>query len=236
MDEFRKRAYKLWSNIKARCYNKKHISYRSYGAKGAKVCDRWLNSFEHFLEDIQKVDGFNYEKFCNGELQMDKDLKQQYTKNKIYSLSTCTFLTQEENIKLQDSGKDFYVVTPKGDISKEKSIKKYCDNHNIPHSHAMAMWRGDKTRKTVKGYQFFKEKPSEKDILKPRVYKGTSPTGEEILFYRYDSLEHLGHNQAKVRSAIKNKHLTKDGWRFIMVSDGYRLTKKQEEDLIDNNY
>lgn len=49
MDEFRKRAYKLWSNIKARCYNKKHISYRSYGAKGAKMCDRWLNSFEHFV-------------------------------------------------------------------------------------------------------------------------------------------------------------------------------------------
>lgn len=152
MDEYRKKAYKLWSNIKTRCYNKKHISYRSYGAKGVTVCDRWLNSFEHFLEDIQKVDGFNYEKFCNGELQMDKDLKQQYTTNKTYSLSTCTFLTQEENIKLQDSGKDFYVVTPKGDMSKEKSIKKYCDNHNIPHSHAMAMWRGDKTRKTVKGY------------------------------------------------------------------------------------
>lgn len=236
MDEYRKRAYRLWSNIKTRCYNKKHISYRSYGAKGVTVCERWLNSFENFLEDIQKIDGFNYKKFCNGELQMDKDLKQKNINNKIYSLSTCTFLTQEENIKLQDLAKEFYVVTPLGKISKEKSIKKYCDDHNIQHTHAVAMWGGDKTRKTVKGYQFFKDKPNEQDILKPRTYKGISPSGEEITFYRYDSLEHLGHSQEKVRSAIKNKHLTKDGWRFIMVSDGYRLTKKQEEDLIDNDY
>ena len=235
MDEYRNRAYKLWSNIKTRCYNKKHISYRSYGAKGVTVCDRWLNSFENFLEDIQKIDGFNYEKFCNGELQMDKDLKQKNINNKIYSLSTCTFLTQEENIKLQDLAKEFYVVTPLGEISKEKSIKKYCDKHNIQHTHAVAMWGGDKTRKTVKGYQFFKDKPNEKDILKPRTYKGISPKGEEIIFYRYDSLEYLGHSPSKVRGAIKNKHLTKDGWRFILVSDGYRLTKKQEEDLIDNN-
>ena len=234
MDCYRKRAYNLWSNIKARCYNKKHTSFRSYGAKGTTVCDRWLDSFEYFLEDIQKIDGFNYEKFCNGELQMDKDLKQENIDNKIYSLSTCTFLTQEENIKLQDLGKDFYVVTPNGDICKKNSIKKYCKEHGLPSSHAMAMWRGDKTRKTVKGYQFFKERPKKEDILTPRLYKAISPQGEEIIFYRYDSLEYLGHKQSKVRSAIKNKHLTKDGWRFIMVSDGYKLTKKQEEDLIYN--
>jgi hypothetical protein len=40
--------------MKARCSNPLHGSYRTYGAKGIKVCDRWINSFELFLLDMGK--------------------------------------------------------------------------------------------------------------------------------------------------------------------------------------
>lgn len=38
--------------MKRRCYRTQDISYANYGGRGIKVCDRWLNSFEAFLEDM----------------------------------------------------------------------------------------------------------------------------------------------------------------------------------------
>lgn len=46
------RIYSIWSAMKERCYDKKNKSYKNYGARGIKVCDRWLNSFENFLYDM----------------------------------------------------------------------------------------------------------------------------------------------------------------------------------------
>ena len=46
------RTYAIWCGMKRRCYNKNEMNYPRYGGKGVKVCDRWLNSFENFLEDM----------------------------------------------------------------------------------------------------------------------------------------------------------------------------------------
>ena len=45
-------AYRVWDAMKQRCVNPNNSSYNRYGAKGIKVCDRWLNSFQNFLEDM----------------------------------------------------------------------------------------------------------------------------------------------------------------------------------------
>lgn len=45
--------YKSWQAMIARCTNPKHPAYQKYYAgRGIKVCDRWRNSFEAFLEDM----------------------------------------------------------------------------------------------------------------------------------------------------------------------------------------
>lgn len=44
----------------ARCNDKNHISYKYYGGKGIKVCDRWLESFENFYEDMGYPPNKNY--------------------------------------------------------------------------------------------------------------------------------------------------------------------------------
>jgi hypothetical protein len=42
--------YLKWLSMKDRCYNKKCISYKNYGGRGIKVCDKWKNSFIEFYD------------------------------------------------------------------------------------------------------------------------------------------------------------------------------------------
>lgn len=44
--------YKSWGGAKYRCTNPNNDKYANYGGRGIKMCDRWLNSFESFLEDM----------------------------------------------------------------------------------------------------------------------------------------------------------------------------------------
>lgn len=41
-----------WLSMKGRCYRKSDTAYPVYGGRGITVCDRWLESFENFLEDM----------------------------------------------------------------------------------------------------------------------------------------------------------------------------------------
>jgi hypothetical protein len=40
--------YYAWRNMKNRCYYVRSESYHNYGARGIKVCDRWLHSLKIF--------------------------------------------------------------------------------------------------------------------------------------------------------------------------------------------
>lgn len=44
--------YNIWCGMKARCYDTNNPKYSNYGNRGIIVCDRWVNSFENFLEDM----------------------------------------------------------------------------------------------------------------------------------------------------------------------------------------
>ena len=44
--------YTAWVHLRQRCYNPRDKRYHSHGARGIKVCERWLNSFENFLSDV----------------------------------------------------------------------------------------------------------------------------------------------------------------------------------------
>jgi hypothetical protein len=44
--------YRAWMAMKTRCSNPRTIGWKNYGGRGIKVHDRWLTSFEMFLEDM----------------------------------------------------------------------------------------------------------------------------------------------------------------------------------------
>ena len=52
-DGKKSRTYKTWEGVLGRCLYSGNASFKHYGAKGIKVCDRWLK-FENFLEDMGK--------------------------------------------------------------------------------------------------------------------------------------------------------------------------------------
>lgn len=46
------KTYNSWSSMKQRCTNKNNPKYKNYGERGIDICDRWINSFENFLNDM----------------------------------------------------------------------------------------------------------------------------------------------------------------------------------------
>jgi hypothetical protein len=45
------RFYKIWSNMKTRCYNENIKEYYRYGGRGITVCDKW-QTFGGFFDDM----------------------------------------------------------------------------------------------------------------------------------------------------------------------------------------
>jgi hypothetical protein len=43
--------YGIWRHMKTRCENKNSPAYKWYGARGIKVCEKWLD-FKNFFEDM----------------------------------------------------------------------------------------------------------------------------------------------------------------------------------------
>ena len=55
--------YRTWSALIQRCTNAGNDSFASYGGRGIKVCDRWLESFENFLADMgEKPEGMSLDR------------------------------------------------------------------------------------------------------------------------------------------------------------------------------
>jgi len=44
--------YNIWAGIKSRCFLKTSPSWRKYGMRGITMCERWVNSYQNFLEDM----------------------------------------------------------------------------------------------------------------------------------------------------------------------------------------
>lgn len=60
--------YEIWCGMIKRCTNENNHAWDRYGGRGITVCDRWLFSFENFLEDMgERPEGLSLERVRNNE-------------------------------------------------------------------------------------------------------------------------------------------------------------------------
>lgn len=89
--------YRIWACMRQRCYDSARDSWKYYGGRGIKVCDRWRDSFFAFLEDMgPRPPGMSLErKDVNGDYGPD---------NCVWATKSEQQLNRRDNRVLEFSG------------------------------------------------------------------------------------------------------------------------------------
>lgn len=111
------RLWVVWCGMKQRCYNPNSTHYKSYGARGIKICDEWLD-FQNF-HDWAYANGYD-ENAPKGKCTIDR-----IDNNKGYSPDNCRWIS----IKEQANNKQQSVwVKINGET---KTLMEWCKVYNI---------------------------------------------------------------------------------------------------------
>lgn len=102
----------IWCGMKARCLNKKSISYKSYGGRGITVCEEWL-TFENFHKWALANgydDGLTIDRIDN---------------NGNYEPSNCQWITSRANKKRQRNARNIEIC------GVTKNLSEWCKELHI---------------------------------------------------------------------------------------------------------
>ena len=110
------RLYKIYSNMKDRCYNKNSNAYKDYGRRGITICKEWLYSFENFYK-WSLTHGYK------DELTIDR-----INNNKGYSSDNCRWTTRTQQT-LNTRHNKFIEYN-----GKKQTLKEWTKELNVPYS------------------------------------------------------------------------------------------------------
>ena len=103
-NKWNKICYTKWYDMLRRCYDDKcHEKQPTYINASLQLEMHWLS---YFVEHIKEIDGYDEEKFLNGELVLDKDIKSN-GRNHEYSIENCMFVSNSENSRQANSTREY---------------------------------------------------------------------------------------------------------------------------------
>lgn len=112
--------YKIYRGMLTRCTNPNTPSYENYGARNIKICDRWLESFENFKEDMYKSYLEHVSIYGEKNTTIDR-----IDVNKDYCLENCRWATiKEQNNNRRNT---YYVLYNNEKLTISQLIDKYGD-------------------------------------------------------------------------------------------------------------
>lgn len=114
------RLYRIWHNMKDRCYNPKNKKYVYYGGKGITVCDEWKNDFIKF-RNWALNNGYQ------DNLTIDR-----IDSNKSYYPENCQWVTLSENtIRSNNKNKTYKAISSNGEEFIIHEYANFCKKHNL---------------------------------------------------------------------------------------------------------
>jgi len=137
--------YTRWTHMLRRCYDAK-TQMRTPTYIGCSVAKEWHN-FQNFAKWCEEnhFDGAD----------LDKDILVEG--NKIYSPSTCKFVTHQENSE-KAAAKNFTLISPTGEVVKLYNLSNFCKTMNLTRANIHKVLSGD--RPHHKGWRAAKVAPS----------------------------------------------------------------------------
>lgn len=116
----RPREYHVWGAMKQRCYYIGYHHYKDYGGRGITVCQRWLDSFQNFIDDM-------------GMAPSPKHSLDRIDTNGNYEPSNCKWSTVEEQ---RNNMRRNLVIDY---IGKRQTLSQWCTELGINYS--MVLYR-----------------------------------------------------------------------------------------------
>jgi len=106
--------WRTWRNIKKRCFTTSYEYYKHYGGRGITVCERWVNSFAAFYEDVGERPGQEY-----SLERIDNDGN--------YEPGNCRWATQKEQSRNRQTS---FMVTFRGET---RCLAEWAEITGIPY-------------------------------------------------------------------------------------------------------